>query len=238
MNAYRFIRYYLFDILNSIYFNIKYLPLRQAIKLPILLSNVRLAKTKGSINIQADKIKFGMILIGDHRSDVFPRQKTVFKNKGGKIIFKGDCIIGSSSSIVIFEKGVLVFGHNFKNTSSLSIVCTHYIQFGESVLVGWSNIFIDSSFHRLKDKDGRWKKGRGFAPIVIGRNNWFGLRCTIYKGTSTPDYCILGGNSILNKDYTNYPSYVLLAGNPIELKAENIWRDPSDDLLEYDYYVK
>lgn len=238
MNVYRFVRYYLCDILKSIYFNLKYLPLRQAVKLPILLSNVRLVKTKGSICIQAEKVKFGMILIGDHRSDAFPRQKTVYKNRGGKVIFKGSCTIGSSSAIVIFNKGSLVFGDDFKATSRLSVICNYYIEFKEHVLVGWSNVFIDSSFHKLKHKKDNVEYGSGFSPVIIGRHNWFGLRCTIYKGTKTPDYCVIGGNSILNKDYSSYPSYILLAGNPVSIKATDIWRDPSDDLLEYSYYAK
>ena len=238
MSLYRFFRYYFVYIIDSICFNFRYLPFRVAIKLPILLSNVKLSKMKGSISIDSSKIKFGMILIGDHRSDVFPRQHTVYKNQGGKIIFRGPCIIGSGSTIIVFSKACLILGDDFRASSQLSIVCTHYIEFKNSVRVGWRNIFIDSSFHRLKDREGNWKKGKSFAPVIIGRNNWFGLYCTIYKGTKTPDYCVIGGNSVLNKDYASFPSYILLAGNPLTIKAYDVWRDPLDDIVEYEYFDK
>lgn len=44
------------------------------------------------------------------------------------------------------------------------------------------------------------------------------------KGTQTPDYCITASNSICNKDYTNLPSYSLIAGSPAKFIKQGVRR--------------
>lgn len=53
----------------------------------------------------------------------------------------------------------------------------------------------------------------------------------ILSGTKTPDFCTIGAASIVSKDYSNYPTHILLAGNPIEIKAKDVWTDFND------YYI-
>lgn len=55
----------LFGIPKSIYANFKYLPVRQALKLPILASDkTRFISAKGRIEIAEDRIKPGMFRVG------------------------------------------------------------------------------------------------------------------------------------------------------------------------------
>lgn len=56
----------------------------------------------------------------------------------------------------------------------------------------------------------------------------------ILPGAKTPDYCIIGTGSILNKDYSKYPTHILMAGNPLIVKSENVWRYPNDDKIIYE----
>jgi len=217
----------------SLYFNFHYLPFRQAIKLPIVLFRPKLLKCKGEVILGSDIIKTGMIQLGEHLVSLYPQKGMVWENHGGRIIFNGSCIIGGSSAISIGEKGICSFGDNFRATSGLKLTSHHSVHFGENVLVAWDVIVMDTSFHRMKDRDGNFKS-KGYAPIHIGKNNWITTRCMILSGTITPDYCTIGAGCILNKDYSGFPTHILLAGNPVELKASNVWIDLEDhDIVEY-----
>ena len=48
----------------SVYFNFHYLPLRQAVKLPIMLYKPRFLELKGTVRIEGDNIRTGMIQLG------------------------------------------------------------------------------------------------------------------------------------------------------------------------------
>jgi len=219
--------------ITTLYFNFHYLPFKQAIKLPILLFKAKLLKCLGEVIIESDVLKTGMIRLGDYGVSLYPNKGIVWENHGGKVIFRGRCDIGNSSAISIGPTGYCVFGSNFKATTSFKLTSYCHVEFGEKVLIAWDVIVMDSSFHRLKDRSGNFTS-KGYAPIVIGNNNWITTRCMILSGTKTPDYCSIGAGSILNKDYTHFPTHVLIAGNPVDVKAKNVWIDLMDhDILEY-----
>jgi acetyltransferase-like isoleucine patch superfamily enzyme len=70
---------------------------------------------------------------------------------------------------------------------------------------------------------------KGYAPIIIGENNWFAMRCVILKGTQTPNNCVIAGNSLLNKDYSSLSENIMLGGSPAKLKMGDVRRDICDD---------
>ena len=219
--------------LYSLYFNFHYLPFKQAIKFPVLLFKPKLLKCLGEVVIESETIKTGMIQLGEYLVSLYPNKGIVWENCGGKMIFKGSCIIGNASAISIGEKGHCELGNNFRATTGLKLTSHHSIQFGENTLIAWEVIVMDTSFHRLKDRNGEFKS-MGYAPIVVGKNNWITTRCMILSGTKTPDYCTIGAGCILNKDYSGYPTHILLAGNPIEVKAKDVWIDLADhDIVDY-----
>lgn len=59
------------------------------------------------------------------------------------------------------------------------------------------------------------------------------MKSVTLKNTRTPAYCIVGAYSLLNKDYSEYPSKCLVAGNPAVLKKTGVYRDPEDDEVKY-----
>jgi len=220
-------------LIKIIYFNFYYLPFKQAIYLPILLHKPHLVKCKGKVIIESDRIYTGMIQMGIFRTRIFQNNGISWINDGGTCVFKGRCIIKNNSYVHIGKKGMLTFGSNSEFGADLRISANKSITFGENLRMGWMAIIMDTSFHRLKKRSGEWRDGSADEDkeIVIGNNNWFGLKCIIFKGTRTSDYCIFGASSFLNKDYSNNPSYIMMAGNPLEIKAEDIWRDTFDDKL-------
>lgn len=60
--------------------------------------------------------------------------------------------------------------------------------------------------------------------INIGSFNWIGNRCSIMKGTITPNNVIIASNSLCNKDYSLTPEFSVLAGSPAKVVKNNIKR--------------
>lgn len=52
------------------------------------------------------------------------------------------------------------------------------------------------------------------------------------KNSKIGDYCIISGNSLVNKDFSN-SHHCLFAGIPAKLKKENVFRDKNNDNIEY-----
>ena len=219
--------------LQTFYFNFHYLPLKQAIKLPVFLYHPKLLKCKGQVIIESENIRRGMIRFGEYIVSLYPNTGIVWENHGGKVIFKGNCTVVNSSAISIGEKGTCVIGNNFRANASLKLTSHHQITFGENTLIAWDLIIMDTSFHRLKDLNGHFKN-KGYAPVVIGKNNWITTKCIILSGTKTPDYCTIGAGSVLNRDYSGFPTHIVIAGNPVEIKVKNVWIDLDDhDIIDY-----
>jgi acetyltransferase-like isoleucine patch superfamily enzyme len=216
-----------------IWFNFHYLPFKQAIKLPILLYKPKLLKCKGSITLKGN-VRFGLVRLGFYIIPNYPNNGIVW-NCRGKVVFD-HCIIGNDSVIDVGEKGVLSFGDNFVTSASVRINCYKSITFGTHVGLSWGCSFVDTDFHQVKtiNADGSINTSKGYAPIVIGDYNWIAMNTTVLKGTKTPHYCIVGANSTLIKDYSNFPERCFIVGNPPILKKENIYVELQDDQMNYD----
>ena len=117
-------KFYIFYTLHSIYFNFKFLPFKQAIKLPILLYRPKFYSLNGKIEINGD-VHFGMILLGCKGSlyDDFGNSGIRFNLKGGCLTFNGPARIGLNSLLEIGPKGKLRIGENFIATSSFKLFC-------------------------------------------------------------------------------------------------------------------
>ena len=59
------------------------------------------------------------------------------------------------------------------------------------------------------------------------------MKSIVMKGTKTSNYTIIGANSFLSKDYSDLKEYSLIAGQPAKLVKENVYRDLSDDKIDY-----
>lgn len=224
-------RWVLRSLLSSIYFNFHYLPFKQAIKLPILLYKPNLIKCNGKIIIDADDIYTGMIRLGVWMVSIYRNTGIMFENSGGTIIFNGKCSIGNDSSIAVGTHGELVIGSGFCATASLKLVCYNNIKFNDNVLIGWDCIFMDTDFHKLT-RIGENGCSKGYGSIIIGANNWFGCKCVVLKNTQTEDFISVGSSSLLNKKYA-FPSYSVIAGNPVKACAYGLYLNREDDAIDY-----
>ncbi|MDR1848072.1 MAG: hypothetical protein LBR17_08185 [Bacteroidales bacterium] len=217
-----------------LWFNFHYLPFKQAIKLPILLYKPKLIRCKGKITLKGE-IRFGMIHLGFFIVPNFPNRGIVW-NVRGNVVFDTYCIVGNDSVFDVGEKGTLTFGENFVTSASVKINCYKEITFGHHVGLSWGCSFLDTDFHQSKviNADGSISVSKGYAPIRIGNYNWIAMNTTTMKGTITPDYCIVGANSTLLKDYSNLPQRCFIVGNPAVLKKENIYVELQNDEMNYE----
>jgi len=205
--------------IRTLYFNFKFLPFKQAIKVPILLSKkVYLREVSGNIllNCQASP---GLIRIGFGNVGIFDDKIsrtiwTVF----GTVVFNGKTDIGHGSKISVGKNGVLILGENFKISAESTIVADTKIQFGNDCLLSWDILIMDTDLHPLKNDEGIICNPP--KPIIFGNKVWIGCRCLIFKGTIIPNNCIIGANSLVNRPLMN--ENCLYAGNPVKCLKEKV----------------
>lgn len=217
----KIIRFFKVSWFKTIFFNFRYLPVKQAVKLPILLYNPTFVKLGGVILIN-DNIRFGMIQLGYKSIKVF-NGSGIRLQLTGRIIFNGKCKIGHNS--IISVGGEVVFGDNFISTTGLRIICGKRIEFGKDTLCGWDVTCMDSSFHRMKYKDTSGFANKMSKEISVGRNVWIAANCTLMPSTILNDYNVVAANTVLHKDYSAFGTYKLIGGNPVRVLRENVWLD-------------
>ena len=132
---------------KTVLFNFRYLPLKQAIKLPIIVSHrVAFQRMGGSIRFDVP-VRTNMVRIGFHENRSFDqkRERAVWHNEG-TVIFKGTAYLGNGTRLA--NTGILTLGNNFQVSGNSSIICKHETIFGDDVLIGWDCMFMDGDAHR------------------------------------------------------------------------------------------
>lgn len=182
---------------KSLWVNLKYLPIKQAIRLPICISYRVRIKCKGSIKIKAGKIRQAMIRIGFHQVPVCDGsdQTLLIIEKGGVLIFCGDAHIGNGSKLHVAPSASLKLGDNFAISASSAINCYKKITFGRDIQFSWNCLVMDSDTHQILDINGKCiNEDR---PIRFGDKIWVGCNTTVLKGADIPSNCVIGANSVV-----------------------------------------
>lgn len=214
---------------QTIYFNFHYLPVRQAVKLPIILYRPKLLKCKGSVRIEGP-VRFGMVRMGLRFVSIFPDNGITWENKGGSVVVKGNMIIGNDSYISIGEKGEVVFGENFGINAGLKLVAYRRVVFGQTVSLGWNVWIMDTNFHPLYDMEKKCYKSAS-GPIEIGDYNWLASGCRVLHSVVTPPKCTFALNSVITSGSVMEPCCVM-GGNPLKIITRNVYRDFVNDSEE------
>lgn len=198
---------------RTIYFNLRYLPLRQAIHLPIwIANNVRIRDMyRGGIVIDAP-IRTAMVRVGFHQVDaicIYSIKTILNIHQPGKLVFNGEAHIGHGA-IISCVGGVMTVGANFAVSGNTSFVCYKEITIGRDVQFAWDSLVMDSDAHKIYNQEGtRMNEDR---PVVIGDQVWLACQNTVLKGTVIGNNCVVGANSLLNRTYTE--DGVIIAGSP------------------------
>jgi len=211
---------YILGLPGSLYVNLRCLPFRQAVHLPILVSHhTRLKHLSGKVVVNG-KLKMGLVKIGLHTSQMsdFRSDRTVIDFRGS-VVFNGKCKIGAGARIMVADSGQLVFHDNFCNSSHLSIICYQHIEFGQNNTFSWNTLVMDSDQHSLLNDAGECINPD--SPVRFGDNVWCGCNAIVLKGTEITHDVVMAAGSVVHG--THDTPNVILAGNPAKRVKENVF---------------
>lgn len=199
----------------SLYFNIRYLPLRQAIKFPITINpHVKIrALSRGGIVIDSSSLSLGMISFGTRRGSFCLGQKraSIYIEPDCRLVFRGHCSIDMGYAIAINNKGEINIGNNVHINANSIISASSLIKVDDNVGTGWDCTFIDGDGHDIINIE-RGEVINTPRHIVIGKGCWIGAKSTIMKGAHLCDNTIVPYGSIITKKCEE--PYCIFGGMP------------------------
>ncbi len=222
------------SILKTIFLNFHYFTFSNAIKFPVIIyRSVRLKKTKGQIIIDAQKIKPGMVNIGKEMYGFqWKHDYTIWEQTGGSVIFEDGVGLGKGTFIHVGENAVLRLGENVNLGGDDRIICMESITIKSNTMIAWDVQIIDTDFKATLNTILNTRNSQKKA-IIIGKNNWLCFGSTILKGSITPDFCIVGAKTLINRDFHDSgENIVLAAGNNAKVVVQNIRYDYSCETKE------
>ncbi len=189
---------YILDVPKTIYFNLKVLPFKLAVRLPFFISHkfsLQIEDYKAvKINVAEERIKPFIIRFSNGGSeDIIPRKYGLIKvDRGSQLIFEGQCQFCAGCSLRVATGGVLRFGNNFNANRNCNISCFNSISIGEDSLFGFYCSVCDSDGHNIIRKGVRSINNKS---ITIGRHVWLCANVSIGKGSSIGANSVVGANS-------------------------------------------
>ncbi len=217
----------LLSIPKSLYVSYKLGGVKSAWKCPIFVRyNTKLSGLKGSVRF-ADRAgteirtpKTATLKVGFGDVGIFDkRYQRAILEINGDIIVGGKASLGMCSRICVMPGGKLTVGENFSNTAKLTICCAKSVSIGNNFLASWDTMIMDTDWHEVKNTL-TGQVGPKSSPVTIGNNVWMGMRSVVLKGSAVPDGCIIGAQSVVNKNFDE--SDCLLAGSPCKVRKRNV----------------
>lgn len=212
----------LLSLPKTLMFNFYYFDLRTAIKLPILVDYSTRIGNLGSRNaVHLSKKDKGTVKIGmSEGSYKLSEGSITYWNvePGAKIYFHGQAGLSKGAKIEVSHSGILEFGDGFFCNANVLISSRKRIAFGEDVLVGWNNTFIDGDGHTITDSNSRVINEP--CEVIVGKHVWFGANCTTLKGSQIPDNCVVAYNSCITKKIAQ--EHTIIGGTPGRVLKESV----------------
>ena len=208
------------DFIKSIRLSFHYFTLRDALKLPILVSwRTRLQVVRGGVKTECKVIpgmlKFGFRGLGTQDSYY---ERSIWE-VDGVLRFSGPKVhMGRGTRLSV--SGECTFGNDVTITGRSTVMCQNRVKFGDGVLVSWDVLIMDTDGgHSIFDDEGHvLNKDRA---IDIGNKVWIGCRTTVLKGATIPDNSIIAACSVVTGKM-DYKGCVYTSGGKI-LKESISW---------------
>jgi acetyltransferase-like isoleucine patch superfamily enzyme len=220
MSKYKEAIWYLRGWSKTLCFNLRYFPLKQAIKLPVLVSpKTRFICLGGEVRLSGE-VSFGMIRLGGGNYSVSDREHvyTVWQNRG-RITFKGKARLSHGTRLCC--NGDLIFGNDVLIGPECDIIAFERVELGELVSLSWRIQICDNDFHPIHDLEGN-QVNQLTKPIYIGKRVWLGNHVKVGKGVTIDDYNIIGQSSVVVKSI--HGNNQVFAGFPAKLIREGVRR--------------
>ena len=209
------------NIVYTIFFNFRFLPVKQALHLPIWITqNVRIKYLKRN-QIVLKQIKLGLVKIGVEGSPgLFAPKAVLLAASGGKFIFDGAAIVAKGTVLRCDENAIIQMGDNFYCNCNCFFRSTNIISFGKNCSVGWNVTLNTSDGHSIwHEKDLQKKEG----PITIGNHVWITPNVSFTKNSGVGDDCVVAQGAVVTKRFNDV--HCLIGGVPARVVASNIeWK--------------
>ena len=193
---------------KTIYFNLRALPLIQALKLPVLVHwRTKFRSLQGKVIIVAP-LRAGMVRIGFGGSGTASYSPNVLQ-LNGTCIFNDDISFGGGNQLSISKNAILKIGEHSRFMGECHLVATNEIQIGSYCAISWNTQIMDTDFHKI------YASGQILNPnkkIMIGDRIWIASHVTVNKGAVIPDGCIVASHSLANHSFSD--KKCLIAGVP------------------------
>ncbi len=202
---------------KTLLFNFRYFPLRDAVRLPVIVSHrVWMMDLSGEVLIRGP-LRRGMVQIGFGEVGIFDkhRSRTIWQ-VSGRVEFGGSASIGHGSKISV--SGILELGDNFEIVAESTIVASERVTIGAGTSLSWDVLVMDTDFHSIYDRSGGLLNPP--SPVIIGHGVWIGCRSLILKGSVIPDGSVVAAASTVTKLFSVPNS--MIGGSPAEVLKENI----------------
>lgn len=213
------------SIPKTLYFNLKVLPLKDAIKFPfIVYNNVKIGRIYKNVFYIDNKIHYDMVRFGEKSYDSTPEycKGLIDVAKNSKIVFKGEATFASGINICTHDDATIEFGDNFYCNKNCVFESRKSITIGDNVLIGWNVNVIDSDGKThviFLDKKPKINKKE----ICIGNHVWICSFSHLLKGSIISDNSVVAYNSCVNKAFDS--ENVLIGGYPAKIIQEKIdWK--------------
>ena len=164
---------------RSLWFCLRYLPFRQAFRVPILVSKLKVGTLRrGDIVFTSEPRRARVVLgfEGSERRD--SRAAYLSVHDGGKLVLGEHVTIARGTAIVI-NGARLSIGNNFFCNGDCFFTCDRDITIGNDNLYGWRVEMNTTDGHDIFEDGQRKERSK---PITIGNHVWIGYRAILTKG--------------------------------------------------------
>lgn len=202
----------------SFFFCLRYLALKDAVKIPVLIHpSVKIKSIYRNAISFNGKVKSSMLVFGFPGTEGQSNCRSVLSIKrGGKLVVSENVQMARGTRVVIKKCGLMQIGRHFWCNGDCYFNCTTKIVIGDDNMYGWNISFNTSDGHHTYD-NGVQKPMEG--DIKIGNHVWIASHCLISKNTLVADNCVVAQHSLLSKRYKE--CNCLIAGIPAKILKNN-----------------
>lgn len=219
----------LLSIPNTVKFNLMCFPIREAVRIPVIVSYaVKMSNLRrGVIKIEGEESP-GMITIGvaegtNGIQEMKGRGYIHFGNKEGRLVFKGKAQLAKGISLSV-DTGEIIFGNDFTCNKYCFIASSKRIIFGHDVMLGPYTTIRDMDGHDIYDSNGTDITSKSpinkAADIIIGNHVWTGANSSILKGSRIANGCIVAYGACVTKKFEERDS--IIGGIPGRILKKNV----------------
>ena len=212
----------LWGIIKTLWFNFRFIPFKEAIFLPVLLSSKVEVQNMRRGRIVLDGLggsKFGILRIGLQDRE-YCYNKPSMLNILGILVLNGSGIHSFSPGTILYvgPEATLEIGEGFTASHDLKIYCRHKITIGKDNMWSYYNVVMDNDGHYIYDREGNQIIQN--REVAFGNHVWMGWRCLVLKGSRIADGVVIASGTTVRKELKKTNS--IYGNNSAEPLKENI----------------